>query len=70
MDVGSEVVSDGDTVLEERNSLNLEGGHENHDSVVTTAVLEDIAAKKALVVKIGQQIALENAANLLLSFQG
>ena len=35
-----------------------------------TAVLEDIAAKKALVVKAGQQIALAKAANPSVEFSG
>jgi hypothetical protein len=35
---------------------------------VTTAVLEDLAAEKVLVVEVGQQIALAKAANLLLIF--
>jgi hypothetical protein len=42
----------------------------NHESVVTTAVLGDLAAEKVLVVEVGQQIALAKAANLLLIFQG
>ena len=43
---------------------------ENLEPVVTTAVLEDLAAEKALVVEVGQQIALAKAANLLLTLQG
>jgi hypothetical protein len=40
---------------------------ENLETVVTT---EDLAVEKALVVEIGQQIALAKAANLLLTFEG
>ena len=43
---------------------------ENLEPVVTTAVLEDLAMETALVVEVGQQIALAKAANLLLTFQG
>ena len=43
---------------------------ENLELVVTTVVLEDLTAEKALVVEVGQQIALARAANLLLTFQG
>ena len=43
---------------------------ENLEPVVTTVVLEDLTAEKALVVEVGQQIALAKAANLLLTFQG
>jgi len=64
MGVGSEIVSDGDTALEERNSLGLEGGANGEfESVVTTTVLEDLVVEKVLVAR-------EKAANRLLTIQG
>jgi len=61
MGVGSEIVSGGDTALEERNSLGLEGDTNGEfESVVTTTLLEDLMVEKALVAR-------EKAANRLLT---